>query len=114
MRRIVLSPALLLVSALSFAAGPGTVDLNRPGVLEQLKLNHPQRYLAVSAVLEASGQVPCKGSALQLLKTQFNVQDLECGMVVLTSFPAKRHVQFELDGTRYAALVVLQDADAAL
>ncbi len=30
-------------------------------------------------------------------------------MMVLTSYPARRHVRFELDGTEYVATVVLED-----
>ena len=45
-----------------------------------------------------------------MLKTRFNVKDLECGMVLSTSYPAKRHVSFELDGINYEATVVLKDA----
>jgi hypothetical protein len=45
-----------------------------------------------------------------LLKTQFNVRDLKCGMILITSYPARRHVSFALDGISYAATVVLKDA----
>ena len=32
-------------------------------------------------------------------------------MLLMTSYPAKRHVGFELDGTQYEATVKLKDAE---
>jgi hypothetical protein len=87
------------------------IDLDRPGVLNQLKQQHPQRYQSVSALLRASERAPCRGSEIELLKTRFNIRDLECGMMVFTSYPARRHVSFELDGVSYEATVVLKGDD---
>jgi hypothetical protein len=63
-------------------------------------------------MLRASKRAPCEGDEIKLLETRLNVRDLECGIIVSTSFPAQRHVSFELDGTSYAATVVLEDASA--
>ena len=87
------------------------INLDQPGVLDELKLQHPQRYQAVSALLRASERAPCQGSEIELLKTRFNIRDLECGMMVLTSYPARRHVTFELDRVSYEATVVLKGDD---
>ena len=111
MRSIVFAPAFLIIGSFALAHGAPRVDLDRPGVLNQLKQEHPQRYQAVSALLRASEHAPCQGGEIELLKTRFNVKDLECAMMVLTSYPAKRHVSFELDGINYAATVVLKDAE---
>ena len=62
-------------------------------------------------LLRASEHAPCQASELEVLKTRFSVRDLECGMILSTSYPAKRHVSFELDGTQYEATVVLKDAE---
>ena len=110
MRSIALVPVLL--ACVASAAQLGPVDLDRPGVLDQLKQDHPQRYQLVTAVLRASERMPCKSGELETLKTRFGLRDLECGVVVLTSYPAQRHVSFQLDGTSYAATVFLKDADA--
>ena len=107
MRTIVIAAVLLLVG--SFAQSAPRIDLDRPGVLEELKQQHPQRYQAVSALLRASEHAPCPSTEIEALKTRFNIQDLECGMTLMTSFPAKRRVNFELDGVSYAATVELQD-----
>jgi hypothetical protein len=111
MRSVVLAAAFLITGSLAFGAGAPRIDLDQPGVLSQLKHEHPQRYQAVSAVLRAAEHAPCEGNEIELLKTRFDVRDLECAMVVLTSYPAKRHVGFELDGINYAATVVLKDVE---
>jgi hypothetical protein len=111
MRSFAFAPAFLVIGSFVLAAGAPRIDLDRPGVLGELKDQHPQRYQAVIAVLRASEHAPCQGSELEVLKTRFNVRDLECGMLLFTSYPAKRHVSFELDGTNYAATVVLKDAE---
>jgi hypothetical protein len=112
MRTIAFAPAFLIIGSFALAHGAPRIDLDKPGALDQLKQQHPQRYQAVSALLSASEHAPCRGSEIELLKTRFNVRDLECGMMVFTSYPAKRHVRFELDGTNYEATVVLKDAVA--
>jgi hypothetical protein len=104
--------ASLTIIASAFAADAPRIDLDRPGALDQLKLEHPQRYQAVSAVLHASKRAPCEGDEIKLLETRLSVRDLECGMTVSTTFPAQRHVSFELDGASYAATVVLEDSSA--
>ena len=108
-------PVIVLISAflvsVAFAAPPDTIDLDKPGVLEQLRLSHPQQYQAVMAVLRASERMPCRGSELQALRVRFDIRDLECNLIVLSSWPAKRHVSFEFDGASYAATVVLKDSE---
>lgn len=111
MRSIAFAPAFLIIGSFALAQSASRVDLDRPGVLDQLQQEHPQRYQAVSALLHASEHAPCPGSAIELLKTRFNVKDLECAMMLFTTYPAKRHVSFELDGINYAATVVLKDAE---
>jgi hypothetical protein len=111
MRSIAFAPAFLIIGSFALAHGAPKIDLDRPGVLDELKLQHPQRYQAVGALLHAFEHPACQGSEIELLKTRFNVKDLECGMMLFTSFPAKRHVSFELDGVNYAATVVLTDTE---
>jgi hypothetical protein len=110
MRSIALVTVLL--ACIASAAEPLVLDLDKPGVLDQLKQDHPQRYQAVAAVLLASERMPCKSTELKTLQARSNVRDLECGVMLLTSYPAQRHVSFYLDGTRYAATVTLKDAEA--
>jgi hypothetical protein len=62
MRSIPFSSLLLLVASLAFAEAP-RVDLDIPGVLDQLKSQHPKQYQAVVAVL-----VPLSVRRAQALK----------------------------------------------
>jgi hypothetical protein len=110
MRSIAIAPTFLIISSFALAGGTLTIDLDRPGALEQLKQEHPQRYQAVRAMLRASERPACQSNEIELLKTRLNVRDLECGMIVFTRYPALRHVSFELDGIRYTSTVVLEDA----
>ena len=110
MRSIVFAPVLLIISSFALAHGP-SINLDQPGVLNELQQQHPQRYQAVTALLRASMHAPCPGSDLQVLKTRFNVKDFECEMVLSTSYPAKRHVSFELDGVNYEATVEFKAAE---
>lgn len=48
---------------------------------------------------------------LARLTAGFNIRDLECGMLLFTSYPALRHVSFELDQISYEATVVLKGDD---
>jgi hypothetical protein len=112
MRSIVLITVLL--ASIASAAEPLVLDLDNPGVLDRLERDHPQRYQAVAAVLLASERMPCKSTGLETLQARYNLRDLECGVMILTSYPAERHVSFFLDGTRYAATVTLKDADATV
>lgn len=72
---------------LAHAAPPITIDLDERGVLEPLKLSHPQQYQAVTAILSASERMPYKSSELHALRVRFEIKDLECNLLVLTSWP---------------------------
>lgn len=111
MRSIAFVPAFLIIGSFALADGVPRIDLDQPGVLDQLKQQHPQRYQGVSALLRASEHAPCQGGEMEVLKTRLNVKDLECGMMLFTSYPAKRHVSFELDGVSYEATVEFKDAE---
>ena len=111
MSSIAFAPAFLIIGSFALAQGAPRINLDQPGVLNELKLQHPQRYQAVSALLRAAEQAPCPGSEIELLKTRFNIRDLECAMTVFTSYPARRHLSFELDRISYEATVVLKGDD---
>lgn len=54
--------------------------------------------------------MPCQGDEIKPLETRLNIRDLECGMAIFTTFPALRHVCFELDGISFGVTVELPDA----
>ena len=114
MRNISYVLALLAIGSLAIADGAPRVDLDRPGVLDQLKLQHPRQYQAVAAVLAAAKHAPCADNEIEVLKTRFNLKDLECGMILSATYPALRHVSFELDGAVYVATVALHETATVL
>ena len=112
----VLVPAAL---CLAFSVGasaldgprPGAVDLNRPGVLEQIKRHDPARYAAIHDILRVSARYPCQASALRTLRVRWDLQDVGCGATLLASYPAQRLLTFELQGTLYGARVAVAPAE---
>jgi hypothetical protein len=110
MRSTAFAP-FLIIGSFALADGAPRIDLDRPGVLDDLRQQHPQRYQSVSALLRAWEHAPCQGSEMEVLKTRLSVKDLECGMMLFTSYPAKRHVSFELDGVNYEATVEFKDTE---
>jgi hypothetical protein len=110
MRSFILCSAF--IACTGAIADPMTVDLDKPGALDELKIAHPQRYQAVAAVLQASERLPCQSGEMETLKARFNLKDLECGVALLTSYPPQRHVHFALEGTSYTATVMVTDVAA--
>ena len=90
------------------------VDLNRPGALEMLKRERPRHFEAASEVLKVAERLPCQDGEFRVLQARFELKDLACTLVVLTSDPPKRRIHFELEGTKYVALVTLKDARGTL
>ena len=105
--------ALVVSTVMASASATGTtlqpVDLNRPGALEQLKVQRPKHYAAITEVLRAVERVPCRPGEFETLKAQFEISELACNVVLMTSVPPKRRLSFELEGTHYVATVAVQD-----
>lgn len=108
--------AIFFVAGSAIAAGSPQfpVDLNAPGVLERLKAERPKHYEAVTEILRASEKMPCKESELKILKAKFNMADLACHALLMTSYPAKRRVNFVYDGTSYVAQVSVIDSSGGV
>ncbi len=87
------------------------VDLDRPGVLERLARQDPDRYAAVRDILEVSARFPCQESALCTLQARYDLPVAACGAPLLTSYPAQRNLRFRLKGTLYAARVTVRTAE---
>lgn len=111
--------ALLFALALAPCAGAAgkasrTIDLGQPGALEALEKSRPEHYGKVVEILRIAGDVACE-TLPQMLKVQYDVAAARCSTaLVLTSYPAKRHVWFQLEDTAYVSNVVLQDVRAKL
>src|ERR1700755_3228092 len=104
MRTLLLIAPLLAATAW---AEPPKVNLDRPCVLEQIQRDTPQHYRAIQEILKVPTQMPCQEHELAVLKARFGVADLDCGVLLLTSYPAQRNVHFQLAGVEYLATVTI-------
>jgi len=114
--RTILATVLSITALAAAAAGTAfqATDLNRPGVLEQLRTERPKHFKAITEILQVAERVPCPDRRLEAIRTRYDMCDLECNFLVLTSFPPKRRLSFALDETNYVATVTLKDAGGRL
>jgi hypothetical protein len=111
--------AVAIATALALPAFPAAptkdpIDLDRPGALDQVKRERPKQFEAISEVLRAAERLPCKEGELRTLRTRFDVRELACTMLLMTSYPPKRRVIFALGDERYVAVVAMKDAGGKL
>ena len=98
--------ATLTLSFTALAAASPVVNLDAPGALEALRTSQPVRYARVIAVLDAAQLRPCETLPM-LLKAKVGAEDVRCNdALLMTSYPAKRHVTFRLDDVTYVSNVV--------
>jgi hypothetical protein len=118
MQKFTLSLGLMMatLTALPALAADGSViALDAPGALQSLARSNPDHHQRASKLLLAAATQPCHDSKQErMIAVQFDAQDLQCGMVYKTSFPAKRDITFTLDKQRYASQVVVDDGQARL
>ena len=66
----------------------------------------------IGIVQKVASSVSCD-TLPRMLKVQYGAERLECsGHLVLTSYPAKRHLSFKLDDVYFAGNVVLTRQEA--
>jgi len=101
--RAMLIPAFLFLTASSWAP----INLDRPGVLEAIEKEDPAHHARIVEITTAAGEVSCE-TLPQLFKARYQAVVASCtSLLVLTSYPAKRHLAFELDGRSYVTNLVL-------
>ena len=108
--------AMLAVMASASATGTrfAPIDLNRPGAMEQLRSERPAHYEAISAVLRVVERLPCRDREIQSLSARFDIRDLACYAALMTSYPPKRRVSFELEGSSYVVVVTMKGTEGEL
>jgi len=104
----------LIASASAGGSSWQPIDLNRPGTLEQLKLERPKHYAAIAEVIRVVERVPCENREVETLKARYDISQWACNFVLLTSDPPKRRLSFQLEETRYVALVTLKGAQGSV
>jgi hypothetical protein len=113
MRVIVIAFLIGLLAPLH-AADRRSVDLGAPGVLEAIEKANPEHYRKITEIIRVSEEVSCE-TLPGMLKVQFGVSRTRCaGALILTSYPAKRHLAFTLDDIDYTTNVVLRNFEGKL
>jgi len=115
MRIVVIAlTSTLIASANAGGSSWQPIDLNRPATLEQLKLERPKHYAAIAEVIRVVERVPCENREVETLKARYDISQWACNFVLLTSDPPKRRLSFQLEETRYVALVTLKGAQGSV
>lgn len=91
------------------------VDIGDQRALDLIEAANPAQYEKVVGILQrVASSVSCE-TLPQMLKVQYGAEQLQCmGATILTSYPAKRHLSFKLDGVYFAGNVVLTSKPATL
>lgn len=99
--------------ALPAAAGRH-VDLGDPHALDAIQAENPAQYEKVMGILRLASDVSCE-TLPQMLKVQYGAEHVHCaGALILTSYPAKRRLSFQLDDTAFSGNVRLTGKPATL
>src|SRR5688572_17232854 len=83
-----------------------TINLNKPGALEELQHSNPAHYEKIRKIMEGLLHQPDVGVP-RWMQTNFNAQDVKYAPIILTSDPPKKRLSFALEHTRYEAVVTL-------
>ena len=110
MRIAAIMLGLALASSGSAIAGsPRVVYLDGPTALDHLRATRPDHYARAQRILAAANRL-CRPDGARVLPAFLDARDLSCSeMLLRTSNPPKREIEFRLDDVRYIALVRLTD-----
>jgi hypothetical protein len=103
--------AITALLALQVAAAfpTETIYLDGPADLARLRAANPEHYARAQRILAAANEL-CRPQAGDVSYARFQARELSCSDLLLkTSNPPKRQINFTLDDTRYIALVVITD-----
>lgn len=89
----------------------GVVNLDEPGALEAVKRENPGHHRRLTGILAAASEMRCQPDKVGRLSVEYDAREAHCGVLVMTSYPAKRKLSFILDTTAYRATVTLDTRD---
>lgn len=95
-------------------AGPSLepLDLDRPGAMEAVELRDPGLHLKITQIRHLATRMPCFADEFKrTLTVKFEARDAGCGVLLMTSYPSKRRLQFKLGDVRYVTVVALDESD---
>lgn len=89
------------------------VNLNVPGIMEEIRVTRPAHYEIVRAIVRgldshADREIP------RWLRTTFNAREATYSNILLTTSPPQRDLSFVLDDTRYRGRVTLDRKGAQI
>jgi hypothetical protein len=86
-----------------------TVYLRGPADLARLRATNPDHYARAEWIMAAANEL-CRPQPGAAVLAKAKAREITCSdMLLLTSNPPKRQIDFTLDDTRYIALVVITD-----
>ena len=102
--------AVVFVCAASVARAGDSVQsplrLDTPAERAQLRASNPDHYARAERLIMAANSL-CPPAAPKLEHADADSRNAACGLLLWTSNPPQREINFTLDGIRYAALVVI-------
>ena len=107
--RIAIAVTGLIAAA---ASAVPIVDLDRPGVLEQVQRDHPAHRQRIAEILRVAGDFACHTEQFgRALQAAYDARDGRCESLLMTSLPPKRRLTFTLDGIRYSSIVRVRGSE---
>jgi hypothetical protein len=112
-------PAFALAGALLGASAPATppvrtINLDAPGALEAVAAANPGHYRKLVEIIRVSSEIDCTAMPARLYVKFGATGACTAPNLLMTSFPAKRHVRLQLDDTAYETNVVIRSSPGEL
>lgn len=123
MRASVIAIAALGITSTAVAYADTGVEAHLSELeIARIEMQHPGHIHRIEQILRLAEEVPCASKKFaELVQARTDGRNVRCAGLLLTSFPAKRHLSFTLDDHRYrftltskgyGELVPLQAKDA--
>ena len=103
--------SFVLVSCDAPPPAAGTIDLNAPGVMENLRAKNPRHYEQIQEILnglENQKDVP------KWMQATFKAKNVSYSPIFLTTEPPQRNLSFVLEETLYHSVVTVEGNHVAI
>jgi hypothetical protein len=85
------------------------IQLNSEADLDQLRQTNPAHYAQATRIMAAANHL-CRPQLPETVLAKYHASKISCSVMLLkTSNPPKRQINFQLDNTYYSALVTVTD-----
>lgn len=104
----------LALAIVPFTAAAATYRIDDPSAMERLARENADHYARVTSIVQFIRDADCTG-APKAIPVQLQVKSLRCQPgLLLTSWPAKREVSFQLDDATYQGRVAISPKERLL